>query len=479
MSWRSVASVLSILFFILSGSLLLPLVWSLGLGDELHWIFILQIVGMALLGGLLKWVTPKPREITVREGFLVVALSWVIMSAFGALPFVLSGFVPSYCDAFFETMSGFTTTGASILSDIEALPKSLLFWRSLTHWLGGMGVIALAVAIFPSLGIGGFQLFKAEVPGPTKDKILPRISQTSKALWGVYVLLTVVQTLLLLAGGLDLFESLCTTFGSLATGGFSPRNASIAAYPSPYVQYVIIFFMFVAGANFNLHFMALRRRFHQYIVDPEFRFYLGVVVITSGLIMASRLHQGTHLSEALVRGSLFQVVSLVTTTGFITEDYEHWPLVTHCLLLTLMFIGGCSSSTGGAIKNVRVYTALRSMSSEMKRLIHPRGVFPVKIGTKPVSESVLSNTMGFIALYFLLFLFGVLAMAALGAELDTALGAVAATLGNVGPGLGTVGPVDNYSHFPDLAKWLLSFLMMAGRLEIYTVLIVLNPNFWR
>jgi trk system potassium uptake protein TrkH len=434
---------------------------------------------MGLVGWLLRWVTPKPTGISVREGFLIVALSWVIMSAFGALPFVLSGFIPSYCDAFFETMSGFTTTGASILSDIEALPKSLLFWRSLTHWLGGMGVIALAVAIFPSLGIGGFQLFKAEVPGPTKDKILPRISQTSKALWGVYVLLTVAQTILLMAGGLDLFESLCTTFGTLATGGFSPRNASIAAYSSPYVHYVVIFFMFIAGANFNLHFLALRRKFRQYVVDAEFRFYLGVVLVAVSLIMATRLSQGSLFSEALVRGSLFQVVSILTTTGFITEDYEHWSLVARCLLLTLMFIGGCSSSTGGAMKNIRVYTALRSMSSEMKRLIHPRGVFPVKIGTKPVSESVLSNTMGFIGLYFLLFLFGVLAMAALGAELDTALGSVAATLGNIGPGLGTVGPVDNYGHFPDLAKWLLSFLMMAGRLEIYTVLIVLNPNFWR
>ena len=479
MTWRSIAHVLSGLLFILSGALFFPLAWSLYLKDNLHFLFLLHIVGMGLLGGLLKYLNPKPKEISIRDGFMIVAVSWLIFSAFGALPFWISGYIPSYCDAFFETMSGFTTTGASILRDIESLPKSLLFWRSMTHWLGGMGVIALAVAIFPSLGVGGFQLFKAEVPGPTKDKIYPRISQTAKVLWEIYFLFTVAETLLLMAGGMDLFESLCTTFGTLATGGFSPRNASIAAYSSPYIHYVIIVFMFASGASFNLHFLALKQKFHNYWVDSEFRFYTGVAFLASIFIIMNRWFSGEHLSEGLWRGSLFQAVSILTTTGFITEDYSRWPFVNQLILLILMFIGGCSSSTGGAIKNIRICILLRYIGSEFKRLLHPRGIFPVKIGLKAVPQNVLTNTIGFVALYLLLFILGVVTMAWIGLDMESAVGAVAATLGNVGPGLGSVGPVNNYAHLPDLAKWILSFLMMAGRLEVYTVLIIFYPSFWR
>src|SRR4030043_547635 len=347
----------------------------------------------------------------------------------------------------------------------------------MTHWLGGMGVIALTVAIFPSLGGGAGQLFKAEAPGPIKEKISPRISETAKIVWMIYLLFMVTETLLLMIGGLDCFESLCTTFGILATGGFSPRNASIAAYPSPYIHYTVIFFMFIAGANFNLHYFFLKGQWTVYGRDSEFRFYGGGVLLASGLIVLIRLMGGKAFSEDLFRSSLFQTVSLLTTTGFISEDYEHWPLATHIILLFLMFIGGCASSTGGAIKNIRILIVLKQSLFGLKKLFHPHGVFPIKIGNKPIPDTTVSNVMGFVILYMLIFGFSVLVMAWLGLEFDTSIGAVAACLGNIGPGIGTVGPVDNYAHLPGVGKWILSILMMVGRLEIYTVLVIFLPRF--
>ncbi|OGP92710.1 MAG: potassium transporter [Deltaproteobacteria bacterium RBG_16_48_10] len=474
-----IAYSLSGLLLILGGSFLLPIAFSLYFQDGLHTLFSVQMGAMLVLGLALRHFIPGPDHLSLREGFLIVSLSWVFMSFLGAVPFILSGFIPSLTDAFFETMSGFTTTGASILKDIEALPKSLLVWRSMTHWLGGMGVIALAVAIFPSLGVGAGQLFKAEAPGPIKEKISPRISETAKILWMVYLLFTAAETLLLMIGGLDLFESLCTTFGTLATGGFSPRNASIGAYPSLYIQYVVILFMFVSGANFNLHYFFLKGRWTAYGRDSEFRFYCGVTVLALGLVVLIRLMGGWVFSEELFRSSLFHTVSILTTTGFITVDYEYWPLATRIILLFLMFIGGCTSSTGGAIKNIRIQVLLKQIVSEIKKLFHPHGVFPIKIGNKPIPDTTVSNIMGFFILYVLLFSLSVLAMAWFGLELDTSIGAVAATLGNVGPGIGTVGPAGNYAHIPILGKWILSFLMMAGRLEVYTVLVIFLPRFWR
>jgi trk system potassium uptake protein TrkH len=394
------------------------------------------------------------------------------------VPFMASGFVPNFTDAFFETMSGFTTTGASILANIEALPKSLLLWRNMTQWLGGMGVIALAVAILPFLGVGGVQLFKAEVPGPIKDKISPRISETAKLLWGVYLIFTLAETILLMLGGLSFFESLCTTFGTMATGGFSPKNASIAAYPSAYVHYVITFFMFMAGVNFSLHYWALRGKIRFHFSNPEFRFFTGVISFACVSVLVARLVHGEILSEELFRSTLFQTISIVTTTGFVTSNYEKWPMVSQILLLSLMFIGGCTSSTGGGIKNVRIQILFKYLGSEMKKIFHPHGVFPVKIGSRPVSESIVSNVIGFVALYILIFFSGVVAMTAVGLDMQTSVGAVAATLGNVGPGLGAVGPADNYSHVPFLGKWVLSFLMMTGRLEIFTVLVIFTRHFW-
>jgi len=458
---------------------LVPLGFSIYERDGLHFLYLFQMIGMAALSFLLRFLTKKPSEFLIREAFLTVTLCWVTFSLFGAIPFMISGYIPSLTDSFFETMSGFTTTGATILTDIESLPKSLLLWRNMTQWLGGMGVIALAVAVLPFLGVGGVQLFKAEVPGPIKDKLSPRISETAKILWGVYLIFTLMEILLLKLGGLSFFESLCVTFGTLATGGFTPTHNSIAAYPSPYIHYVIIIFMLIAGTNFSLHYWALRGKLHHYFSNPEFCFFLGVILVTTGIVLVARLVQGDVFSEELFRGSLFQIVSIVTTTGFVTENYERWPFVAQILLLALMMFGGCTSSTGGGMKQVRVMVVFKFIGSELKKLFHPHGIFPIRMGDRTVSEALVLNIMGFVATYVLVFFISVLVLTGLELDIDTSIGAVAATLGNVGPGIGKVGPLENYAHLPALGKWVLSFLMLVGRLELFTVLVIFTRPFWR
>ncbi len=475
----NIAYTLSVLLLILTGAFIVPLGFSIYYRDGLEIAYATQMAIMLLFGLALKFFIERPTELTIREGFLTVALSWLFLSLFGCIPFMASGFIPGFTDAFFETISGFTTTGASILTDIEALPKSLLLWRDMTQWLGGMGVITLAVAIFPFLGTGGSQLFKAEVPGPIKDKISPRISETAKILWFVYFIFTVAQILLLMLGGVSFFESVCTSFGTMATGGFSPRNASIAAYSSAYVHYIVLIFMFIAGTNFSLHYWFLKGRLSSYHKNPEFRFFVGVILIAFIMIVIFRFIQGEAFSEVAIRSSLFQTISLITTTGFITEDYAKWPFVTQVILLSLMFVGGCTTSTGGGIKNVRIHILFKYINVEIKKLFSPRGIFPIKIGDKPVSESILLNILAFITLYGLIFFLGVLAMTGLGMDIVTSIGAAATSIGNVGPGLGNVGPVYNYAHVPALGKWILAFLMMIGRLEIFTVLVIFTRSFWR
>ncbi len=412
-----------------------------------------------------------------REGYVIVTFAWIFISLFGTLPFILSGAIPSFSNAFFETMSGFTTTGASILTDIESLPKGILFWRSLTHWIGGMGIIVLSLAILPILGIGGMQLFVAEVPGPVPDKLHPRIAGTAKRLWGIYLLLTIVQTILLMAGGMDLFNSLCHTFGTVATGGFSTQNSSIAGY-SPYIQYVIIVFMVLAGTNFALHYLSLQGRLKDVWRNEEYRYYLklmGSVTIIIGVLLILKTDIST---EKAFRDSLFQVVSITTTTGYVTTDYLAWPSFIWIFLFLLMFTGGSAGSTGGGIKAVRQLMVLKSTAVEFRRLIHPRAFIPVRLNDKAVTRDIVSNILAFFVLYILIFAFGTLAMILTGLDFDTAIGSAIATLGNIGPAIGNVGPVDNYAAIPAAGKWILSFLMLMGRLELFTVLILISPKFW-
>jgi trk system potassium uptake protein TrkH len=432
------------------------------------------------IGGSLWVLTRKIKNnhINKREGFVVVSLTWVAISLFGTLPFMISGSIPSFTDAFFETMSGFTTTGASILSDVEVLPKGILFWRSFTHWIGGMGIIVLSIVVLPFLGIGGMQLYAAEMPGVTKDKLHPRISETAKRLWGIYIILTLLQIGLLLLGNMNLLESMCHAFGSMGTGGFSTRNASIGAY-SPYIQYVVIVFMMLAGMNFTLHFLAVTGKFRLVWRDDELRYYLYLIAgftLLVGFLLFIRMGTGP---EKAFRDALFQVVSIITTTGYMTSDYLVWPGATWFLILLLMFVGGMAGSTGGGVKVIRQLLLFRNAGKELKRAIHPQGIIPVRLNGQAVSQDVIYKVMAFFQLYILIFVFGAIGLSFLGVDFETAVGASISALGNIGPGLGKVGPVGNYGFIHDAGKWLLALLMLLGRLELFTVLLLITPSFWK
>ncbi len=437
--------------------------------------------GGTIIIGIMLYVLTRnyKNDIRKRDGYFIVSIGWIAMSLFGALPFFFHGAIPSFTDSFFETMSGFTTTGASILNNIEALPKGLLFWRSVTQWLGGMGMIVLSIAILPILGVGGMQLFVAEVPGPTKDKIHPRIKETAKRLWGIYFMFTMAETILLMVGGMTFFDAVCHSFTTMATGGFSTKQASIAYFDSPFIHYVIIFFMFLAGMNFSLHYYWLHSKFENVIKNEEFKFYLiiisGVAVfVTGGLLL---IDFGSV--EESFRTALFQVVSIITTTGFATSDYDIWGTFYQILFFVLLFTGGSAGSTGGGIKMVRLHLLLKNSLLEFRRLVHPRAVIPVRYNGKSVPPEIMSNVLAFFLLYVLVFVTGTLVMGMLGLDFMTSLGSVATSLGNVGPAIGEVGPSKNFAFMPDAAKWFLSLLMLMGRLELFTVLIIFSPALWK
>lgn len=481
MNFPLVLRVVAILMLIISGFMLTPVVVAL-IYDELWTLpgFLIP-VGVTVLVSL-AYLFGTRREfgfLSNRGGFLLVSLSWLLASIVGAFPFVITGVMGSYVDAFFETMSGFTTTGASILTEIESLPKSLLFWRSLTHWLGGMGIIVLTVAIFPLLGIGGLQLIKAEAPGPTVDKITPKITETAKILWFTYLIFTVAQAVLLLFGGMNLFDALTHTFGTLATGGFSPKNASVGHYDSAYIDAVITIFMVMAGINFALYFKLITGRFSSLRRDTELKAYLtffllATVVVT--LSLRGEVYGGLGTS---LRFAAFQVASILTTTGYATADFAAWPEVAQIVLFLLMFIGGSAGSTGGGIKVIRIVTLFKQGLNEMKFLLHPRAVFRIRLSGEPVGKHIVYAISGFVFLYLSLLLLttGVVALA--GNDILTSLTTALATLGNIGPGFGSIGPTLNYAFFPEPLKVYLSIVMMLGRLEVYTVLILFTPQFWR
>lgn len=431
-------------------------------------------------GTILFLLTRKSsNDIGKREGFVIVSLVWILFSLLGALPYIFTGAIPSYTDAFFETMSGFTTTGASILNNIEELPHGILFWRALTHWLGGMGIIVLSLAILPIFGIGGMQLYVAEVPGPTPDKISPRIRHTAASMWLVYVALTFIQTILLWIGKMPLFDAVCHAFATMATGGFSTKQASIAFWPSPYIQYVIILFMFLAGTNFTLTYFVLRGKFKPLIKDEEFRYY-GMFVLGFTLILFIGLMTFAPAGvEETFRNALFWVVSIITTTGFATVDYMLWPPVLVAVLFAVFFFGGSAGSTGGGIKIMRVVMLLKNGYYELKRMIHPKAVIPLKFNNHLVDTKIISNVLAFTVLYIMIFGFSTVFFMLFVNDLETSMGAVASSLGNIGPGLGTVGPAFSYSHIHPLGKWFLSFLMLIGRLELFTVLVIFSPLFWK
>jgi trk system potassium uptake protein TrkH len=480
MNLKVTFKILGALILFLSCAFLLPVPVGIVDGDGTHWALILAALVGGLAGGTVLYICgdAKP-ELGHREGFAVVTLGWALFGIVGALPYFFAGATPTFIDAVFESLSGFTTTGATILTDIEALPRSLHLWRSLTHWMGGMGIIVLSLAILPMLGVGGMQLFKAEVPGPTTDRLSPRIQDTAKLLWGVYVGLTAVEIVLLMFGGMDWFDATCHSFATLATGGFSTKNASVAGFDSAYIDYVITLFMFLAGVNFALHYAWIAGKPLRMFKNEEFRWYTTITVAATIVLMIANWG-GTYDSVAdNLRYSVFQSVSILTTTGFGTADYELWPYLCQVLLILMMFIGGSAGSTGGGAKVSRMVLIVKHATVQMWRLIHPRGVRRVKLDGHAVPEDVLQSILGFFALYLAVTGVASMVMGGLGVEPVTAVASVIASIGNIGPGLGGVGPTDNYAHLPQLGKVVLSFCMLMGRLEIFTVLALLYPGFWR
>jgi trk system potassium uptake protein TrkH len=473
--------VLGLLNLFLAGTMIFPLAISWHYGEK-EIVSFLVAMGITALAGLLLYL-PVPRrrgDITRRQAFLIVTFGWISASIFGAIPFYLSGVIHSPLDALFETVSGFTTTGSSVLTSaaIDVFPKGLHFWRAMIQWLGGMGIILLSIAILPFLGVGGMQLYRAEVPGPFLDKLRPRIAETAKILWQTYLLISGLEVVFLLFGGMSLFDALCHSFTTMATGGFSTKGASIAFF-GHYHRIVITFFMFLAGANFALHYRFLKGGYKGYWQDREFRFYLTIILVAIGIMSVFLFFElgggwGQRLEDAA-----FQVVSIMTTTGYVTANFGAWPPFCQYFLVLLMFVGGCAGSTGGGIKCIRVMLLYKYARQELRRIIHPHAVTTVKLGEQNISPSVLNGILGMVILYMAIFVLASIAMSALGFDIITSISSVAATLGNIGPGLGMVGPAEHYAHIPGIGKGILIFCMLAGRLEVYTIVILIFPEFWR
>lgn len=439
-------------------------------------------VAIALLGGYLiekSCSGAKDDEIRHREAFAIVSFGWIILAFFGAIPFLLAGTFPSFIDAYFETMSGFTTTGATVLTNIESQPHGILFWRNFTQWLGGMGIIVLGIAILPKLAVGGRQLLAAELPGPSTEKLRPRIAETAKIMWGIYLLFSLSEVILLKLAGLPLFDSFIHMFSTMSTGGFSSHTSSIAFFDSARVETIITAFMFLAGGNFALYYYLIKGKPKALFKDSEFRFY-SFVLITAIILVTFNLWGGTYESIwSSFRHAAFQVVSINTTTGFTTQDFNLWPSLSRGILLLLMVIGGSAGSTAGAMKSIRILILLKKGYQELLRLARPSAVIPVRLGGRPVEERVIAGITGFFILYILLFLISSLILMKLGLDMVSSVSATAATIGNVGPGLGLVGASQNYAFLPPVAKVILSLNMLLGRLELYTVLVLLLPSTWR
>jgi trk system potassium uptake protein TrkH len=436
---------------------------------------------------------PKSKSIKKKEGYLIVTLGWLILSFTGMLPYLLSGSIPNISDAFFETISGYSTTGSSILTDIESMPKGILFWRSATHWIGGMGIIVLTIAILPLLGIGGVQLFMAEAPGPSADKLHPRITDTAKRLYLIYVTLTIAQFFLLKVAGMTWFDAINHAMATMSTGGFSTKNSSVAFYNNlPFVQYIIIFFMIVAGTNFVLTYFALKGKIQKVFKSEEFKYYffglLGISAIITILIL---FYQDPNLQttiahpmvfgkvESAIRHSLFMVTSVVTTTGFVSADFTMWNFFATGIFFALFFTGGSAGSTSGGIKIVRHIVMLKNSFLEFKKALHPNAIIPVRYDGKTVRHTIVFNILSFFIIYMLVFILASVLLTLMGLDFMSALGAAASSLGNIGPAIGSVSPVNSYAHLSNSAKWFCSFLMLIGRLELFTVLILFTPFFWR
>ena len=449
-------------------------------GEPATWALGEAAAGTVAVAVVLWFLTRKHQELSRRDGLGVVAFGWLFAGIAGAVPYVLSGVIAAPVAALFETVSGMTTTGASVIPILEGVPRGILLWRAITHLIGGMGILVLVVAVLPIAGVGGFQLFRAETAGPSKDRIEPRMASTAKMLWGVYVVLIVALIFLLWLGGMDWFDSVCHSFAALATGGFSTRTASIAAYDSIYIEGVLMLFMLLGAMNFALHYRLLRGEFSPWWKDSSSRFYLAVLALSTAIctVVLRYSAAGPDWGAAL-RGAAFTCVSLGTTTGFCTADFDAWPSLLKALLLLLMLMGGCVGSTAGGIKVARIQVMLKAVVREIRFFMQPQAVIPVKMDRKLLDDEVLLPILSFVALYLLAALLGILAMLPSAPDLATAVSSVIACMGGVGPGLSAVGPMLNYSTIPDGGQMVLIVMMLAGRLEFYTLLAIFLPAFWR
>lgn len=487
-NFRPIARVIGALLVIIGVMIWTAVPFSLYYEEE---ITALLLSGLTSLGvGGLLWllshgktrdkVLPTAADMAIRkrEGYLIVALSWTAMVLFGMLPYLYSGMFDNLPDALFETASGMTTTGASVLTDIEIQPRGLLYWRSLTQWIGGMGIIVLTVAILPLLGIGGIELFAAEAPGPTSDKLTPRISETAKRLWSIYVGLTVIEGFLLFFAGMTPYDAINHALTTMATGGFSTKNASAAAF-SPTIQYIIVLFMFLAGVNYTVLYLSLKRRWSEVWQSSEIKAYIGLVLVLTLVFTLRIWYLNEYTLEQSFRDSIFQIVSLVTTTGYVSADYTSWTPSLTMICFVLLFVGACAGSTSGGIKIIRHLVFFKNSYLEFKRIVHPQAIIPLRLNGQIVPGRTITHIFNFLLLYLMLFIVGSVVLSVLGLDFDTAVGAMATSLGNVGPGIGKVGPVDNFAWLSPEIKVFLSFVMIVGRLEIFTVLVLFTPYFWK
>ena len=479
--FRAVGYVLGQFVLTLSATMLVPLAYALATGGDGAGEFVYAASITALSGVLAMLVTDRPeQELSQREGLLLVASIWGAVGIFGSLPFQFSEHFPSITDAVFESVSGFTTTGATILPMVEVLPDSVQLWRHFSHWLGGMGIVVLGIAILPLVGHGGMQLYRAEFSGAKSERLKPRITETALSLWKIYVLLTAAEFLLLRLAGMTWFEAICHAFSTLGTGGFSTRSTSVGGFESPIIELIIIVFMLLAGVSFIQHFrLWVERNPSSLVRDYEFRYYILIVFVSTGIIGAVLIGDGEYPVFEAVRSALFQVSSIVTTTGFVTDDFEVWHPLPQLILLALMFVGGCTGSTSGGMKTSRIILLGRVVDREFKRMVERRGVFAVRLGGVVVEENTIQSLLNLVYLAFVVNFTACLILAALGVDVLTSISAVAASMFNIGPGLGEVGPRDNYGGLPGAAKCVLAVCMIAGRLEFYTIIVIMTPAFWR
>ncbi|MBR3671057.1 MAG: TrkH family potassium uptake protein [Spirochaetia bacterium] len=482
MNSKLILKVIAMVLIIIAMAELPSIAWAVWFGETgmIVYFAVPQIVSLVIAGILLILSrNRKQHNLSIKDGFITVAVLWLVATISGSMPYYLSGVIPSYTDAFFETMSGFTACGATILENIEVLPKCMLFWRAMTHYMGGMGIVVFMVAIFPLMGIGGMKMVKTETTGPTMQKIMPKIAQTAKILWGIYFGLTIIETILLSAAGLTLYDAISHSMSTIATGGFSTRNASIASFNSVYVDAIITVFMFLSGINFALYFSLIFGKVSVIRQNTELKVYTGIFVVATAIVVFSLFRNNVNtLGEALRYGS-FEVAATLSTTGFANCDYMNWPMLAQMVIFLLMFSGGCAGSTAGGMKVIRMVIIVKQSIIEMKRMLRPRGIYMIKDSGAIVRKYTVLSIAGFVALYIILTIITSLVTATGGYDLLTCFSCSASTIGNVGPGFSMIGPAGNYSFFADYVKWLLSFNMLTGRLEIYPVMILFTHTLWR